>query len=364
MVSTRVSPKRNIDFIIAGGASMGLGHVMRSASIAESAQRLSWTSRVFIQGDEAAIDGWRRVSHQSDVQDWSQWNARCPAPLSVIDFRGEKLDWLARLRSSRSRSVVLDDARYTGHADLTICPGLHHAFLSPSVESEHRLLHGPRYAILSEVHRSTTSRALGTRSRLLLSLGGADPHRLAPRVAPILDRVLEDSEVLHGIVSRHVVLGPAFADPTADVARGFARAGWQVHTALAPARMAQLMSEARLAVMGFGTSLTELAWHGTPHASLTHHQSDVGSAEALEAFGIGIHLGSAESLDDATVEARFRRALEDSDWQRQSARIAFDALDGGHGMTRILERFEDLAFGETTTSTHASSTKGFHVPSA
>ena len=101
-------------------------------------------------------------------------------------------------------------------------------------------------------------------------MGAADPHRVTPRIAPLLDIVLKNSDVLHGITSRHVVLGPAFSDPDDVVRQSLTTSGWRVHRALDGPRMAKLMSEAKLAVAGFGTSLTELAWHGTPHVFVTH----------------------------------------------------------------------------------------------
>jgi spore coat polysaccharide biosynthesis predicted glycosyltransferase SpsG len=219
-----------------------------------------------------------------------------------------------------------------------------------------RLLSGPRYAILSDVHRATSNRALQTRTKLLLSMGGADPHRVTPRIAPILRSALANSEVLHRIESCHAVLGPAFPDPNRSIADSLTRSGWQVHRALDSSAMARLMSESRIAVMGFGTSLTELAWHGTPHLSVTHHAADEASARSLEARGIGTHLGYAGNLDDAVIGARFRRAVEDPIWQHDSSRKAFDALEGGHGADKILDRLEllDRAYFVSSPSTRNS----------
>ncbi len=337
-----MSGQPRLDLIVAGGESIGLGHVMRSAVLATHAHRRGWRVRTFLEGDAVATRRWQMASGQASAGRWSDWNPLDAAPLTLFDHPYGKASWLALLAGSATKTIVLDDPRYRDRATLSICPGLHHPDRDEADEAGHRTLSGPRFAILADAHRSVTASPLLGRTRLLLSIGGADPRRMTPRLAPLLASVLEDSEVLHGIESRHVVLGPAFLDPGDRVRRSLDRSGWQVHRALDAVRMARLMSRSRIAVMGFGTSLTELAWHGTPHLFVTHHEADDPPARSLERRGIGIHLGSARSLDDATVRARFRRALEDTKWQQESADRAFRAIEGGHGTERILDRLEIL----------------------
>lgn len=344
-VALRQPPKPlpEIDFIIAGGAEIGLGHIMRSAALAAAAARRGWSVRAFVDGDRSATDCWRLASGQQDVLGWPDWNPRSPARVTVFDHPGEKSRWLSKARQAGTATVVLDDSRYPRQAELTICPALHHQPLEETKATKLHLLQGPHYAILAAVHLEMPHRALTTRTKLLLSLGGADPHQVTPRIAPILRSALVDCQVRHGIESCHAVLGPAFGDSGDRIAEILVRSGWRVHRALDPMRMAKLMSETRLAVIGFGTSLIELAWHGTPHLSVTHHPADETFARSLEAQGIGTHLGYAETLDDPIIATRFRRALEDASWQRESSRKAFRALDGGQGVERILDRLELLA---------------------
>jgi hypothetical protein len=95
--------------------------------------------------------------------------------------------------------------------------------------------------------------------------------------------------------------------------------------------------------MGFGTSLTELAWHGTPHLSVTHHSQDDAWALRLESLGIGGWLGHAAALDAEFVLARFGRALADVEWQETSAARARAAIEGGSGCERILDRLAAIA---------------------
>jgi spore coat polysaccharide biosynthesis predicted glycosyltransferase SpsG len=339
----------DIDFVVAGGARYGMGHVMRSGALAAAAALRGWRVRTFLAGDRIARERWHASCPSSRLETWSAWRASESAPLTVFDHPFAKSRWIAACRRDRTRAIVLDDPRAIGRARLTINPALHHlpdraddGWESAEDDPERLTLRGPRYSILSPAHRETPHRALAERDGLLLSLGGADPHGVTPRIAPLLVRALETAGT-PGIRRRCVVLGPAYRDPDGVVATALAASGWQVERALEPSAMARAMAEARLAVMGFGTSLTELAWHGTPHLSVTHHSQDDAWALRLESLGIGGWLGHAAALDAEFVLARFGRALADVEWQESSAARARAAIEGGSGCERILDRLAAIA---------------------
>jgi spore coat polysaccharide biosynthesis predicted glycosyltransferase SpsG len=334
----------DIDFVVAGGARYGMGHIMRSGTLAAAAIARGWRVRAFLAGDRIAASRWNASCPESAIHAWTAWRARTSAPLTLFDHPFAKSRWLDACRRDRTRTIVLDDARTVGRARLTINPALHHlpaTFDDEQAESEEDdlaslILRGPRYAVLADVHRRTPHRPLAERDTLLLCLGGADPHQATPRIAPILAAVL--SRIPSPITTRRAILGPAFFDPEGRVARALADSGWLVECALEPAAMARRMAEARLAVMGFGTSLCELAWHETPHLSITHHDHDSTWAMLLEERGIGGLLGHAAALDAGFITRRFEQALRDPAWSESSTRLALAAIDGGNGGERILDR--------------------------
>ena len=336
---------------------------MRSGVLAAAAHDRGWRVRVFLAGDRVAEARWRASCPSSGVSAWSAWRSTASAPLTVFDHPFPKSRWIAACREDRTRTVVIDDVRAIGRARLTINPALHHLPIERDADvgagdaeedPASATLRGPRYAILAAVHRETQSRPLAERDGLLLSIGGADPHAVTPRIAPLLVRTLAERHPAATMRRRVVVLGPAYHDPGGRVAAALAADDWQVERALPPAAMARCMAEARLAVMGFGTSLTELAWHGTPHLAVTHHASDAPWARRLEARGIGGWLGDARAIDPARVAARFARALDDEQWQRTSAERASAAIEGGRGCERILDRLELIAREVPVRSTRRS----------
>lgn len=348
MVSDLLSESAGIDFILAGGATTGLGHVVRCATLASEASRRGWSFRAFIDGDPVALDRWQVLTGSRRVHAWSEWRPVEGHRIVALDHPGPKSQWLDTLEAAGARALVIDDASERERAAWTLLPALHHMNIAESDSSEIQrieagerggaLLAGPSYAILSRAHLEQPPRERSARSRLLLSMGGADPLRITPRIAPLIERALRLARQPHGITGCDVVLGPAFEDPEDFHAERLRSAGWQVHRALDGASMAQLMACARLAVFGFGISLTELAWHETPFLSMTHHEYDRAAARDLESIGIGRSLGFAGSLDPDRVVGQIRTALEDHAWQSDSAQRAHRLLEDGRGVHRIFDR--------------------------
>ena len=334
---------RAVDFVVAGGRRTGLGHLARCATLANEARRRGWRVRAFLAGDAAGGDAWRERTGLDIDGAWSDWTPDGRDPLVALDFPQAKDDWVERLQRLALRCLVVDDERLLEGPDWILLPGLHHAIHADSdrPRTTARRLVGGRYAILAAAHRGARPVPFDQRDRVLLSLGGADPRGLTGRIVPALDEAL--ARVADAVSGVDVVLGPAFRDPTPDFRQVVERRGFHVHRGLSSEAMAERMTRARLAVVGFGTTLTELAWHGTPFVCVTHQPSDLAPARALEGVGIGRVLGDAEHLDLAGLPATLAAALADHAWQRATARRARAALGDGFGARSVFDRLEGEA---------------------
>jgi len=345
-IARRPPNARGIEFILAGGAGVGLGHVVRCAAIAVEARTRGWDVRAFLDGDHAARATWKALSGEAIEGGSQDWQASPAYSVAALDFPNEKHAWLERLSRAGVRSLLIDDTRGARRADWTLLPGLHHSLdAGPNHAREpadgNRLFCGARYAILPEAHRRASRTPLKGRDRVLLSLGGADPHRLTPILAPILIDTLRRYAGQIPATTLDVVLGAAYEDPGQMLKSRLEARGAHVFRALDASAMAERMRRARVAVIGFGTSLTELAWHGTPFLTVTHHESDRAPARDLEANGLGRVLGTASRLDPQRVERRIVRALLDREWLEDSSDLAYHMLRGGMGVRHLLERLED-----------------------
>lgn len=338
-----------IDFVAAGGRGLGLGHIVRSARLAREAHARGWSVRGFVDGDPVA----RRVFRETSGLEALPFDARFErfSALVALDVPTDKTSLLEHLGALGCRPLVIDDERpYAIPAQAPrgwrLLPGLHHASCETSGATDSRgfaLLSGPRFAILAEAHRRFSVPAAAERNSVLVTLGGSDPHRASPVVARAARQALSEWQASDGeAIPLHVdvVFGPSFEDPGDREAEALREAGCRVHKGLDAPAMAARMRAARVALVGFGTAINELAWHATPFLTITHHDSDRGPARDLEACGFGRHLGPAHTLERLPLVAPIDAALRDIGWQQRSAARARRALGDGSGAARLFERIE------------------------
>lgn len=353
-----------IDFVASGGRDLGLGHIVRSARLAREANARGWSARGFVDGDEVAHRIWRETSG-FEAQPFDA-TLEGYAALVALDGPADKTPLLRRLGRLGCRPVLIDDERpYVNPAQSPrgwrVLPGLHHARCETSGATDAQgfaLLSGPHYTILAEDHRrfATPTPTDADRDRVLVTLGGSDPHRAGPVIAHAARAALSTWARHDPSADRlgvDVVFGPSFEDPDEREANALREAGCRVHRSLDASAMAARMRAARIALVGFGTTVSELAWHATPFLTITHHEADRGPARDLEARGYGRMLGTASRLDRLPAAARIEHALRDTEWQRQSAALARRALGDGKGAGRIFERIEiELALRAAGPHTH------------
>lgn len=332
-----------IDFVFSGGAGVGLGHVVRCATLAAAAQRRGWRVGGWLDGDDAARAKWQELTGRDVDGARADLSPRRRAGVVALDFPETKPHWIERLAGRASPVLVIDDAGDVAGATWQLLPALHHG-LDRAGEPDAgggrpRRLVGPRYAVLPDAHRRLGPDWTAPRTRLLVSLGGADPHRVGPALAR---RSIEVARVTDPTLAVDVVLGPAFADAGDVESDRLTALGAHVHRGPAMAEMARLMARARLAVIGFGTSLGELAWHGTPFVCVPHHDFDRAPARALEANGIGRLLATVADVRAGApeIDRRLAAALIDDPWLRESAARAHARLEGGRGIDRLFQILE------------------------
>jgi len=349
MVARRVTSGLPIDFVAAGGRGLGLGHIVRSARLAREAHARGWSVRGFVDGDAVA----RRVFRETSGFEALPFDARFErfAALVALDVPTDKTSLLEHLGALGCRPLVIDDERpYAIPAQAPrgwrILPGLHHSSCETSGATDAQgfaLLSGPRFAILAEAHRRFSAPATEERDSVLVTLGGSDPHRAGPVVARAARQAVGERQASDSgadPVHVDVVFGPSFEDPDGREAEALRDAGCRVHHGLDAPAMAARLRAARLALVGFGTTINELAWHATPFLTITHHDSDRGPARDLEARGFGRHLGAARGLERLPLVARIDEALRDTGWQQRSTARARRALGDGSGAARLFERIE------------------------
>lgn len=331
--------------VVAGGASLGLGHCLRGATLARAAREQRDPSievEVFVRGDAAAVRAVERelasvpiAIRALDLRD--PGFAACAALAAdalIVDDPGEIAPLVDAARARGRACVVVDRVDFVDRCAATVVP-------SPEIVADARVRSGPDYCVVEPLARGLVPAAWpGTRDSVLVCFGGADPEACTERVVRSLrERVLAEKLELR----IEVVVGPASA--LAERMRTRSALGSSVSLPtlpridwlVAPARdeVFAAMQRARIAVCAYGVAASELAALGVPALIATRTPHDAELVRALEARGVARHAGDVATVDPASLAEQVELALA-SDWPRESSMLGRSAFGDGRGAERIV----------------------------
>lgn len=320
----------------AGGAAVGLGHVRRCLTLAAALMRYGVKSHFLIRPEPTVAAyilkrGWRVVPVHpgDDLRSTLQVVREADATVVIVDTYDIGREFYRGLRERGVTVVAIDDlADSVPPADIVVngSPG---AEQLPYRLEGVRLLVGPRYALIQPDFACCAPRRIaGPVERILITVGGGDPHGLIPKVVRWTARAVPEAAL-------EVVVGPLAGQADGCVQYGVADGSVRVHHD--PDDLCELVRRADLAVTGGGQTACELAAAGTPAVAIQLADNQRPNLRGLEAAGCIVWAGQ---LGDSDLEARVTRALRDlvGDPERRaemSRRGA--ALIDGRGSFRVAE---------------------------
>lgn len=317
-----------------GDLVRGLGHVSRCSAYAqgwaERGGQVCWV----LDGDEAAA---RMTGAATAVrrQRWQDDPAQTPhdlrPDLALVDSYGAAPEVLEAIAASAGGAIFIDDLRRTYPAGLVV-----HAAPDPdegrAAALEAIWLEGPGWQPLRTPFWDLKPRASvrADVERVLVVIGGGDLRGLGPKMAGLACELYPEARV-------DLVMAPGQANPQPSPRL-------TVHASLDAAAMADLMSEADVAISGAGQTVFELARCGTPTLMIgiaDNQQANLDHWPGLCGF---IAVGR---WDDAALSERVRDGLESlrTSEVRQAISDRAAALVDGQGVRRLFDRLIPMSEG-------------------
>ncbi len=341
--------KGTILFRVGAGRRIGLGHLRRSISLALALGNQGVRSRFLVSGSREGLRYLARLGCEGRmVSPSAAW--RSP-DLRILrreaasdDVRGVVVDscdvpvrYLEGLRRTGFSVAVRDDVGkvhlpvdllFNGNADAR-------RLLYESNGSGTRFLLGPEYAVLpSDFWRCSPRRIRRSVRRVLVLLGGEDPHRLMPRL-------LKELDTLPGNFAVTAVVGPFFRDRE-RLGRTVRSCRRKVRLLQSPRSLFSVMKQADLAISGAGQTLYELACVGCPTLAIQVAGDQAGQLKELSRVGFVRRIGP---VGDERFWKRFREALVslmNDSIRRASMARAGQRLVDGRGAVRVACALKDL----------------------
>ncbi|MEI9996348.1 MAG: NTP transferase domain-containing protein [Rhizomicrobium sp.] len=314
-----------------GGGAFGYGHVKRMVALARALRDAQGIGAVFaLNGSEDAGTPIRNagfaVTRLGREGLESLIGVHAPDLLLLDGREGPDREGLAELARRVPLTAVIDDgADRRLAADLAYYPPVPQAFALDWTASRCVPRIGWEWSILGSNPAASRPRPNG-RPVLLVTMGGSDPFGLTLRSARALAR-------LDPLFRARFVIGPGMAGRGA-VARQIVSLNPNFETIEGAAGLATEFAAADLALTAFGVTAYELAAAGVPALYLALNEDHARSASAFEKAGIGLSLGVAADVDDATIARAVARLLGDTARRRAMRTAGLMTIDG-NGAGRI-----------------------------
>jgi UDP-2,4-diacetamido-2,4,6-trideoxy-beta-L-altropyranose hydrolase len=264
--------------------------------------------------------------------------------LLVVDHYGLDARYESACRPWARRLLAIDDLARAHDADVLVdsTPGRAAEAYRGRVPDGCALLAGPEHALLRPAFARARPAALGRRygkmapGRVLVSVGATDPEQITGKV---LDAI-RGAEL--GLAVDVIMGGGAPGRGPVEKALAAMPLPSRLHVDPATDAMANLMTEADIAVGGAGVSALERCCLGLPALLLVLADNQRGNADALQQLGAG----RVASLDGAVpgttaLGEGLTRLGRDAAAIEAMSRAAFAVCDG-LGAERVAARIEQL----------------------
>jgi len=334
------------------GPTIGTGHVMRCLALAQAwqaaggqAMLLGYCPVELLQGRiRAAGVDFQPLAHRHPEA------ADLAATLGLLRTIGSEANpvaatWLVldgyhfdpayqqAVRRTGCRLLVIDDmARLPRcHADLLLNQNLAAEKLPYACDEQTTVMLGSRYLLLRP---EFLSRRPGRREipevarKVLVTMGGADPEDVTPRVVRALERL-----DLPGLEGKLLV---GAANPRLESLRAeIERSGADLELLTNAEDMPGLMAWADVAVAAAGITCWEMALMGLPAAVLVVAENQLKIAEPLAEAGAVVNLGWHDRLTPEGIATELAMLCGDQDRRRAQSEAGRRLVDG-RGAERVV----------------------------
>jgi UDP-2,4-diacetamido-2,4,6-trideoxy-beta-L-altropyranose hydrolase len=300
--------------------SIGTGHVMRMIALGQ-AWREEGGEAVFLCAEvTSALEERVRTSNfplekmtvvpggkedlEATCSAISRHAGNAPSVAAALDGYHFGADFQLGLKEIDCRLLVVDDYGHADfyHADLVLNQNISaHTSLYAHRDITTKLLLGPKYALLRGEFLHFQNRACDVpkkATRLLVTMGGADPDNVTKRVIVALRGSGLEVRVAVGGSNPHLA-------SLRQAAKEVSQETTKVHLIINPEGMPQLMAWADFAVAAAGSTSWELAFSGLPTLFIILADNQAENAQEMERRGFGLCLGEHSQFD----EHHFRNAV-------------------------------------------------------
>lgn len=337
---------KTILFRADANSAIGSGHLMRCLALAQACSEKQMKTIFVLSSSSQEASGnkslhgldIRFVSVQpgdrNDFMQTSEMADQHKASWIVMDGYHFEESFYRNLKDRGHRTLCIDDGGHLPfyHSEIVLNQNIHaddNQYNNRSPQT--KLLLGNAYILLRNEflnHPDRTRKCPDQGERILVTMGGSDPHNMTLEVLKWLSKLSFPDLVAD------VVLGPS-NQYFREIGQFLHQAPFAYRIHRNAANMASLMAHADLAVSSAGTTSWEMAFMGVPGLLIAIAENQYPVAEKLHSLGASVYLGRPGEIHPEKAQQEIMRLIGSPDLREKQKRIG-QALVDGMGRERVV----------------------------
>lgn len=326
-----------------GGPNVGMGHTQRCLALSSQLKKKG-AKILFISKKNEAVENKIKeegfevitlkdnIGLKEDLKNTINTIKNRGVDVVITDSYAIDEYYLTEIKKIVPFLVSIDDlARISFPSDTVINQNIYAKKLNyHSSTGRTKFLLGPKYALLREEFSNVGKRKINEKVKnILITLGGADPLNLTPKILKILDRINQDFEIT-------VVIGPFFRNRV-EIEKTAEEIDKKVELMYDSHKMSELMLNSDLAIAGGGTTLYELASTGTPALAFRLADNQLRNIKGMAEAGILINMDWGKEWAEKRLYKEIEKLIDNYPLRKEMNKLGQQLADGEGAFNSVKE---------------------------
>ncbi|MDI6785192.1 MAG: UDP-2,4-diacetamido-2,4,6-trideoxy-beta-L-altropyranose hydrolase [bacterium] len=334
--------KNKVIFRVDGGANIGLGHIMRSLSLADGLRRKNSKNLFIIKDTDSEVIERiicsgnlieklpLEIDLEKDLNLTIGLIKKYQPNLVITDSYEINQHYLEQLKKLNIVLMSIDDlANMYFCSDVVLNQNIGVKANDYSVEKDTKLLLGPKYVLLRKEFKNKRSlcEIKEEVENILVIFGGTDSDNQTLKAVKALRNIKSAIEIV-------VVMGPGYQYE--GILREEIKTDSRFILARDPKNIFNLMMKADIAISAGGSTCYELAYLGVPNIIIIVADNQKKIAAGLDSYGASINLGWFKDVVEKDIKKAIDSLMENRERRENMSRNGKKLVDG-KGVERVVD---------------------------
>lgn len=328
---------KKIAFRVDGGKEVGMGHVMRSLSLASAFP--DEHQIIFIVNDEDIKNYLQSrkinlevvtIDNDEEINELRSLLRENEISILITDSYNIDQQYLLAVKKEVDLLVSIHDfVPFPFPSDIVINGNVYAEKMEyESLNDNTEFLLGIKYLLMKNEFVDLSEREISKDVRkILITVGGGDPLNITPKIIKSMKYLAKHAFINKDDIHFNVVIGPAFSNKN-EIVKVAKEVDLDITLHLNVHKMGALMLDCDLAVSAGGSTLYELAAAGTPAVAILQAENQIQGAKALENRGTIINLGLGDKVGIKEITRKVSKVINSFELRKKMSTIGQQLVDG------------------------------------